>query len=515
MRYFVSFLIGFVCITSHVCGQHTNILISNDPQSLNEPAIIINPNQPNQLVAGTNFSQYHYSTDGGLTWQNDFLTSSLGTMGDPCIAVDNLNNFYYFHLAPNIDRIICQKSTNGGQSWSDGTFTTPADILLVHDKEWGVADPLNNNIYVSWTQYENPFNPTSADSTDILFARSSDGGQTWSNPLRLNKVRGDVLYKDVIDPTPATGINNEVYVAWADSVGIRFDRSLDNGTTWLSDDVLVATVPTTSYYHVSGNARDSVRTSANIECDLSNSPYRGTIYVSWTDARNGEDNGDVFVSKSTDNGNTWSAPLRVNDEGHTAQQYYSSMTVDQATGYIYWAFYDRRNHPNSDSTDVYMAVSTDGAQTFNNFKISETPFLPNDFVFIGDYLGITAYNNVVRPIWIRTDNFNQNSLWTAMIDVPLVTGIALLPNTALSLQMHLSPNPCDNISVIDFHLPQNGAYMLRITDLQGRIMFEQQEANTVQGKHQCVVTTNSWTSGIYVCELLTNGTRLAERLVVR
>ena len=46
-------------------------------------------------------------------------------------------------------------------------------------------------------------------------------------------------------------------------------------------------------------------------------------------------------------------------------------------------------------------------------------------------------------------------------------------------------------------------------------MFEQQEANTVQGKHQCVVTTNSWTSGIYVCELLTNGARLAERLVVR
>ena len=65
-------------------------------------------------------------TDSGETWIGNILTSSYGVWGDPVIDVDTFGNFYFFHLSniPDkwIDRIVCQKSTDNGNSWSDGTY---------------------------------------------------------------------------------------------------------------------------------------------------------------------------------------------------------------------------------------------------------------------------------------------------------------------------------------------------------------------------------------------------------
>ena len=38
-----------------------------------------------------------------------------------------------------------------------------------------------------------------------------------------------------------------------------------------------------------------------------------------------------------------------------------------------------------------------------------------DMFFFGDYLNISAVNNIVRPVWPRMDD-GKISLWTALID---------------------------------------------------------------------------------------------------
>ena len=133
-------------------------------------------------------------------------------------------------------------------------------------------------------------------------------------------------------------------------------------------------------------------------CDLSNGINRGTIYINWSDQRNGTTNTDIWLVKSTDGGQTWSLPIKVNDDNSNKQQFFTWMTIDQTSGYLYFVFYDRRNYSN-DSTDVYMAISMDGGNTFINRKISQSPFFPNEGVFFGDYTNITANNGVIRPIW--------------------------------------------------------------------------------------------------------------------
>jgi hypothetical protein len=110
-----------------------------------------------------------------------------------------------------------------------------------------------------------------------------------------------------------------------------------------------------------------------------------------------------------------SQPARVNKDEGAHQQFFSWFDLDPVTGYLYWVFYDRRNHQNND-TDVFLAWSKDGGKTIENSKISERPFLPTKDVFFGDYNNISAYDGRVRPIWTRMDN-GRLSVYTALIDV--------------------------------------------------------------------------------------------------
>ena len=148
--------------------------------------------------------------------------------------------------------------------------------------------------------------------------------------------------------------------------------------------------------------------------DQSQGPHRGTIYVCWADQRNGELNTDVFLISSTDNGQTWSNPVRVNTDYTQTHQFLPWMTVDPITGHVYVLFYDRRNFTDM-QTEVTLAISKDGGTTFSNEIISETPFLPNERVFFGDYINISAVNGIVRPIWTRYQD-GKLSIWTALIN---------------------------------------------------------------------------------------------------
>jgi hypothetical protein len=92
------------------------------------------------------------------------------------------------------------------------------------------------------------------------------------------------------------------------------------------------------------------------------------------------------------------------------------MAIDQTNGNLYFVFYDRRNYKDN-TTDVYMARSIDGGENFKNFKISERSFTPLSTQFMGDYNNISAYNNIVRPIWTSMDQHGTLSIWTALINL--------------------------------------------------------------------------------------------------
>ena len=140
-----------------------NILVSL-PGNLRpeEVSICINPVNPDNLAAGSNLNFYYYSTDGGWTWTEGRMTSTLGVWGDPSLVFDARGNLYFGHLSlplegDFIDRIVVQKSVDGGRTWNDGAgmgLNPPKD----QDKEWLGVDttnsPYRNNIYSAWTEFD-------------------------------------------------------------------------------------------------------------------------------------------------------------------------------------------------------------------------------------------------------------------------------------------------------------------------------------------------------------------------
>jgi hypothetical protein len=393
-----------------------------------EPSICINPTNPDNIVAGSVLHWVYVSNDGGKTWSKDILKSSSGVYGDPVIRSDFKGNIYYSHLSnPTgkawqdeefLDRIVIQKSENGGKTWNDGSFTRPNNPKD-QDKQWMAVDPNDNTLYMTWTEFDKYDSKDPKDKSRILFTKSTDRGESWTDPLPISQKEGNCLDGDQTTEgaVPAVSHDGNLYVAWCYDEKIYFDKSLDQGETWLSEDVVVSDQPGGWDYKIPGITRCNGMTIT--EVDQSNGPHQGTIYINWSDQRNGENDTDIWLAKSTNQGKSWSAPKRVNDDPAGKHQFFTWMDVDPITGYIYIVFYDRRDDlEDTNSTEVYLAYSTDGGESFTNTKISESPFTPNPAVFFGDYNDISAYNGVVRPIWTRQEGMVL-SVWTALVNVKI------------------------------------------------------------------------------------------------
>ncbi len=129
----------------------------------------------------------------------------------------------------------------------------------------------------------------------VMFRRSQDGGRTWEPDRRVNTQATSFL------PSVATDRDGGIYAAWTDErkLGFKifFNRSLDHGTTWLPDDVLVEGL----------NARFGTAISVDLATD-----GHGGIVIVWEE--NGPNGGRrVRAAASHDRGASWSQPSFVDD----------------------------------------------------------------------------------------------------------------------------------------------------------------------------------------------------------
>jgi len=387
-----------------------------------EPSIFINPKNTNNIVVGSIIDFVHSSFDGGKTWETNCLKSSMGVWGDPSITADNKGNFYYAHLSdPDgtnwnsdkiLDRMVVQKSTDGGKTWSDGA-AVGMNSPKQQDKEWLAVNPFNNEIYLTWTEFDRYNSQNPNDKSRILFSKSADDGLSWSKPIKLSQFEGNTLDDDktVEGAVPSVGPNGEIFVAWSFDDKIYFDKSMDGGLTWLKKDIVVCDQPGGWNFEVPGLNRTNGMPITGV--DISENKFKGTIYINFSDQRNGENDTDIFIVKSTDGGNHWSSPKRINQDKTKTHQFLTWMSIDPKTGFIYILYYDKSKYTNA-LTDVVLAISTNGGESFTNTSISEKPFETNEGIFFGDYSNINAYNGIVRPVWTQQDH-GTLSIWTALI----------------------------------------------------------------------------------------------------
>ncbi|MGE5499036.1 MAG: T9SS type A sorting domain-containing protein, partial [Syntrophothermus sp.] len=441
--------------------------------------------------------------------------SPYGVSGDPVILAGADGKFFYFHLVNNLSRVVCHKRNSIGEAWTQETFTG-VNGTKQNDKDWGAITLKNNYLYLTWAQFDKHGSSNPLDSSVIQLSRSTDAGASWSLPVNISNRKANAMAGNYSNhaPMPAVGPGSEVYVTWMGPEGLMFDRSTDDGLTWLNKDINVTP------YHIDWltfNVPGVQRTPGFpvIACDLSGGRFNGNIYISWADQRSGSGNTDVWMCRSADGGLNWSAAIRVNqmDENQGTHQFFPWLTIDQVTGFLYIVYYDRSGYKDN-RTDVTMASSQDGGTTFSYTRISATPFISTQADFIGDYIGISAYNKMIRPVWTRVDN-GSHSLWTAIIGQLPDTGGEngkTVPSEFRIVSVY--PNPFNSSAKIQYTLPEDGFVSLKIYDPLGKEILTLVNGFLAAGSYETDWKAEDAVSGAYLIRLQSGSLSRSQKAVL-
>ena len=389
----------------------------NSTQS--ENSVFADPSDKNHVLNSNNSTQNpvgqlygandFYTSDGGETWGGELQGAGGGNSGDPTTAIGISGRMFVNYIQNSYGQGVSY-SDNGGQNWTTKTVCPSPGGILDKNHMWidnSISSPYEGNLYVAWS---NLASGPSINQIDI--SRSTNDGVTWSAFSTISTAINAGSHNQGVNIH--TGPNGEVYVLWAvydswpsDETALGFARSLDGGATYETAHRIITNIRGIRTTGTSKNQR--VNSFPSMAVDISNGPNHGAIYAVWTNIGiPGVNTGtgcDAYMIKSTDNGTTWSAPTRINQDpfGLGKQHYFPWICCDPANGTLSCIFYDDRN-VTATKDEVFAANSRDGGATWEDFKISDVSFTPTPIPglagqYMGDYLGITSQNRKVYPVW--------------------------------------------------------------------------------------------------------------------
>jgi hypothetical protein len=267
-----------------------------------------------------------------------------------------------------MNQIKMMISTDSGKSWS-----TPAAEQDAPDKPWVAGGVADGALFMSWL------------GSSAGIKRSLDMGKTWG-PIQSV---GNIIHGTAIT-TSTTGLVHVPFNLDSDRNQLRYVRSKDNGQTYDSPRDLVANMGTFCF-SCSPRQHPIVGAAAD--------PTGKLVAITWTSTMTGgEGDDDVWLMYSKDGGDTWTKPLRVNDNKTASRQFQSWVAVD-TYGRVHVAWTDLRD---SGQNETWYARSADPSAGFEpNLQVTDgRGSAATDF--LGDYKGIAVQGPDVLVVWQDT-----------------------------------------------------------------------------------------------------------------
>jgi BNR repeat-like domain len=371
---------------------------TNYPNSEVEPFVAVNPTNPMNIIGvfqqdrwdngGAHGIVAAVSHDGGATWGETwphFSTCAGGTptnggnydrSSDPWVTFAPNGDAYFISLSASADlltsAVLVSKSTDGGDTWSEPTtLISETSAFHFNDKESITADPGNSsNVYAIWDRSRFP-----SENADF-------------NALHSSAFRG-----------PAT-----------------FSRTTDGGATWSAPSDIMGT-----------NA--NLFTIGNQIAVLPDGTLVDVFELGKGSGKQGSKNPFTeSVMRSTDKGQTWSKPIDISTDQSVAVADPDTgapiragaglpdVAVDPSNGTLYVVWNDSR-FSGGVRDDVALSKSTDGGVIWSEpIKVNQTPgpvaaFTPSVEVASDGTVGVTYYdfrNNTSAP-GALTDAFIAHS----------------------------------------------------------------------------------------------------------
>ncbi|HEV3148486.1 MAG TPA: dockerin type I domain-containing protein [Chthoniobacterales bacterium] len=398
----------FTSYQVNVDAQGHNIL----GDAANEPSIAVDPTNPSKMAIGwrqfnsvqSNFRQggWGYTSDGGTSWTFPGVLENNVFRSDPVLNSNETGNFFYLSLLQSFCDDIW-RSLNSGQSW---TRLPPEGGGGGGDKEWFTIDKTNGTghgfQYQAWS--------TAAACSSGQFSRSTNGGVTWMSPINIpNSPVWGTLDVDT---------NGNLFIGGGDFGSqfycIRSSNAQNGNVTPTFDQVTNVNLGGSIEFGAAINP-GGLAGQIFLAVDRSGTSTNNNIYMLASVQPTGANNGnDVMFVRSTNGGQTFSAPHRINDDpiNHNKWHWLGTLSV-APNGRIDSVWLDTRNASNNTDSQLFYSYSLDGGNTWSANVAVSNPFNPFEGYpnqnKMGDYITIVSDATGGNVAYAATFNFNPNT----------------------------------------------------------------------------------------------------------
>ncbi|HUS15758.1 MAG TPA: proprotein convertase P-domain-containing protein, partial [Chloroflexia bacterium] len=404
-----------------------------------ESQVVINPTNPNNIVAFSNLASGNsifraYSTDGGASWTRGTVATNVACC-DAQAAFDSFGNLFMVYINGSVNQINVVLSTDGG-----ATFGAPVTAGTGSVDQPSIAVG-NGSVWVDWNLSGN------------MQARGAPvtGLGTWGPFNALQTIPGGTgsFGGIAVGPGPNGG---KVMVTYQNPTGgqgpatIFANVDADGlGAGNFGTQITVSNTNVGGFDFIPAQSGRSVDAEAGLVWDATGGPFNNRAYLVYTEELVNESNDtEIYMRTSTNDGATWTAPVRVNDDplGPIRSQFLPYVTLDRSTGTVAVGWHDSRNDsgvvgvggtntiPNDDS-EYFASYSTDGGVTWAaNTRLSGGWSNDNgaaNGVDYGDYVAQDAYGGKFVAVWADNSNCDGTNANGTLSAFDLYMGILTLP----------------------------------------------------------------------------------------
>jgi hypothetical protein len=522
--------------------QMDEIQVVNSTTPESEVHAVINPFDSNNIILCPikNSSQglglpIHYTKDFGKTWYQssfspfpkDSRAKVIGG-GDPMFTFDGNGRLYYswidlYYTKSYYDTtywgLYWAYSDDGGVSWvrpendiigfSWGKITQNY-FPEVYDKEWMATDMSNsaykNTVYISYVKMQ-----SLVKKQYIVLKKKRPSNDAFDS---LDVLISDDNFQDVQFTNITVDGQGHVHIIFWGSkdkitYGVWHSVSTNGGESFSNPNLVSEAQKLTG---ITG-----VKTSRLYPCtQLVSDQATSALYATWTTTgitSVGNSGADIYFSRSTDEGASWSKPIIVNDDDKTGvpkDQFYSSIAVNKR-GIITLTWYDGRySSSNNNNMDVryFMAKSKNGGLGFDkNFSISTIPAdfrtvgLKNSSFGIGEYNQVLITNSYAIPVWSdgRTNDGNLD-IYVAFVKLDS-TYVGINDISVVSDNIRLEkmfPNPASEELNLSLYLNKTTDIRITVFDMQGKEVRKINTGKLSMGTHNQSLNVSELNGGKYV-----------------
>ncbi len=406
-----------------------------------EPELAIDPQRPNRLIGvwqqdrwsaggGSRGIVVTRSVDGGRTFSNttmpvtrcagglDYERASFAWVS---IGPDGTayGSAFAFDVNTARNTVAASASDDVGLSWRNTTaLIDDTSVQFLNDRNSVTADPLRpGTAYQIWSRIDG--GPTGAQllTGPTMLSVTHDHGHTWSQPrviIPTGSFQQTVANVIVADPRTGALYDFFTLLQFTDDTGgtiasadYAMSRSFDGGQTWSAP---IVVTQDTSIPDFHPNTGVELRTGAAGFTSPAVDPVTGQLYLVFqaTDFTNWAYN-QVELVTSTDQGTTWTRPIRVN--AVPSAEAFNPRVAVSPTGQVAVMYSDLRTLTDETTTlptSTWLTVSPRGGEHFDRERqiAPVFDFMSAPILFLGRYQGLVTSPTGFRPLFAMA-NSNQ------------------------------------------------------------------------------------------------------------